>query len=41
MVDIYRAAIEILYTAACVAVSNVIPALMQRAFVSGFEGVAA
>ena len=38
---LFHILIEILYAAACVAVSHLIPALMQRAFVSGFEGVAA
>ena len=38
---LFHIIIEILYAAACVAVSNLIPALMQRAFVYGFEGVAA
>jgi len=38
---LFHIIIEILYAAACVAVSNLIPALMQRAFVCGLEGVAA
>ena len=38
---LFHIIIESLYAAACVADSNLIPALMQRAFVYGFEGAAA